>query len=69
MTDFFICDSCTQSLPRTGAMDRERNGDFLEDTCPDCYWIILGQENLLPNAAEAQRMEEARAAIALWRRS
>jgi hypothetical protein len=69
MIEFFTCNSCNQSWPRTGAMDRDRNGDFLEDTCPDCYWIILGEENLIPNAAEAQRMEEARAAIATWRRS
>jgi hypothetical protein len=68
MTEFFICDSCNESLPQAGAMDCDRIGDFLQDTCPDCYWIILGQENLIPNAAEAQRIEEARAAIAAWRR-
>lgn len=69
MSNFFTCDSCHQLLPRSGAMDRDRSGDFLEDTCPDCYWIILGEENLIPNAAEAQRIEEARAAIAAWRQS
>jgi hypothetical protein len=64
MTDVFTCDSCNETLPLTGAMDRDRNGDFLDDTCPECYWVILGEEGIIPNAAEAQRMAEARAAIA-----
>jgi hypothetical protein len=67
MAEMFTCEGCNETLPQAGAMDCDGRGDFLEDTCPDCYWIILGEEGIIPNAAEAERMEAARTAIAAWK--
>jgi hypothetical protein len=48
-------------------MDADSCGDFIEDTCPECFIVVLGEEGLFPNVAEATRVAEARAAIDAWR--
>jgi hypothetical protein len=52
----FICEGCGQVLPRSADMGAD--GDFHADPCPSCYGEVLYLGGLLPNEAQAKRMQE-----------
>ncbi len=66
VAETFTCTSCDETYPKAADMDRDSKGNFLDETCPDCYFVILLGEGIVPNAAEAQRMEECREVIAAF---
>lgn len=65
--ELFTCGSCDETYPKAADMNRDGKGDFLDETCPDCYHEILATEGIIPNAAEARRMGACRAVIAAFR--